>query len=451
MQKGADRLTARTVPRVGGFGHGSLAQEREGKMTARLDEGADADHLDSVITVLDLVRSGAAHTKPGIAQLSGLGRNVVTRRVNQLLDAGLLEGNGFAESSGGRSPRELRFQTDAGHVLVADLGARAVSVACADLAGGLVAQRQEPCDVKAGPRAVLDRISELFDEVLGEHPCEVWGVGIGVPGPVDFVSGRTIAPPIMPGWDGYDIRGHLATRFHAPVWVDNDVNLMVLGELRGGLARGEKDVVFVKVGTGIGAGLVSGGRLHRGAQGSAGDIGHVLVVPDSDVVCRCGLVGCLEAVAGGGALVRDGRAAGLEGRSPFLAAVVAQGREVTLRDVSEAMNHGDPVARDLMTTSAQLVGETLARIVNFINPALVVLGGAVPDNGDIYLTKVRQVVLSRSLPLATRHLRLERSPRGTHPALTGGAFMVVDELFSRERLGRWIGHQTPAGRPELVS
>jgi predicted NBD/HSP70 family sugar kinase len=115
------------------------------------------------------------------------------------------------------------------------------------------------------------------------------------------------------------------------------------------------------------------------------------------------------------------------------------------------MDHGDPVARDLMTTSAQLVGETLARIVNFVNPALVVLGGAVPDSGDIYLTKVRQVVLSRSLPLATRQLRLERSPRGTHPALTGGAFMVVDELFSRERLGRWIRHQTPAGRPELVS
>lgn len=416
-----------------------------------LDQNTDADHLDSVVTVLDLVRSGAARTKPGIARMTGLGRNVVTHRVNELLSSGLLEEAGFGESSGGRSPRELRFRADAGHVLVADLGARGVSVACADLSGSLVGRHQEVCDVTDGPKVVLDRICELFAELLTEHTREVWGVGIGVPGPVDFASGRTVAPPIMPGWDGYDIRAHLAERFDAPVWVDNDVNLMVLGEARGGLARGEQDVVYVKISTGIGAGLFSGGRLHRGAQGCAGDIGHVVGDLSSKVPCRCGQLGCLEALAGGAALARYGQAAGEQGRSPFLAAVVADGRKVSLVDVSAAMNHGDPAARELMTTSAQYVGETLASIVNFFNPALILIGGTVPDNGDIYLSKVRQVVLERSLPLATRKLRLERSPQVTQPGLTGGAFMVVDELLSRERLGRWIGHQTPVGQLDLVS
>lgn len=420
-------------------------------MTAQLNETTDADHMDSVVTVLDIVRSGTAHTKPEIARVSGLGRNVVTHRVNQLLDSGLLEENGFSASSGGRSPRELRFRTNAGHVLVADLGARGVSVGCADLSGAVIAKHQEACDVTDGPQIILDRISELFEDLLSQHQCDVWGIGVGVPGPVDFASARTVAPPIMPGWDGYDIRGHFAARFDAPVWVDNDVNLMVLGEVRAGLARGENDVVYVKISTGIGAGLISGGRLHRGAQGCAGDIGHVMGDPSSKVACRCGQVACLEALAGGGALARDGQKAGEQGRSPFLASVVASGRQVNLSDVGQAMDHGDPVARELMTTSAQYVGETLARIVNFFNPALILIGGTVPDVGDIYLAQVRQVVLGRSLPLATRELRLERSPQAAESGLKGGAFLVVDELFSRERLGRWIGHHTPAGRLDLVS
>lgn len=410
----------------------------------------DSDNLDSIITVLDIVRSGAARTKPGIARLSGLGRNVVTHRVNQLVDSGLLQEDGLGMSSGGRSPRELKFRADAGHILVADLGARGVSVGCADLSGAVIGQCQESCDVTDGPLAVLDRISELFQQLSSEHSGEVWGIGIGVPGPVDFASGRTVAPPIMPGWDGYDIRGHFAARFDAPVWVDNDVNLMVLGELRGGLASGDDDVVFVKVSTGIGSGLISGGRLHRGAQGCAGDIGHVLSDPSSTEVCRCGQLGCLEALAGGAALERNGQRAGVEGRSPYLAGVVAQGRHVTLTDISQGLVHGDPVARDLMTSSAQYVGEALARIVNFFNPAHILIGGTVPDATDVYLTRVRQVVLNRSSPLATLKLRLERSPHATYPGLTGGAFLVVDELFSRKRLGRWIGRQSPVGQVDLV-
>ncbi len=175
------------------------AQDGRVNMKSPLNGVIDPDHLDSVITVLDIVRSGAERTKPAIARLSGLGRNVVTHRVNQLLDTGLIMMDGLGESSGGRSPRELRFRTDVGHVLVADIGARGMSVACADLSGGIVAQRKEPCDVADGPRVILDRIGELFEELLAEHGCEVWGVGIGVPGPVDFVSAWSTAPPFIPG------------------------------------------------------------------------------------------------------------------------------------------------------------------------------------------------------------------------------------------------------------
>lgn len=405
--------------------------------------------LDTVVTVLDLVRSGAAHTRPEITRMSGLGRNVVTHRVAQLLDAGLLEDGTLGQSTGGRAPRELRFRAGAGHVLVAELGATSISVALSDLSGHLCSQVTEPSDVTDGPEPILDRVVELFESLLQEHEATIWGVGIGIPGPVEFTTGTPVAPPIMPGWDGYDVRGHFSNRFDCPTWVDNDVNVMALGELRDGLARGHEDIFYVKVGSGIGAGLVSKGTLHRGAQGCAGDIGHIATLGASEVVCRCGQVGCLEAVAGGAALAREGRLAVKHGLSPFLAKVPDGASTITSADVGRAALHGDPHSVELVTRSARLVGETLSQLVNFFNPSLILLGGGVTDVGDLYLATVRQMIFSRSLPLATRSLRIERSPLGDRAGLKGAAFMVIDELLSRERLGRWIEHGSPAGHPSL--
>lgn len=411
---------------------------------------AGHEGLESLVAVLDLVRSGAARTRPELARLSGLGRTVVTDRVAQLLDTGLVAEGRLGPSTGGRAPRELRFRADVGAILVAELGATSISVAMSDLAGGVRHQLDEPADVTAGPHVVLGRVHDLLVQLLAREPVEIWGVGIGLPGPVEFSTGRTVAPPIMPGWDGFDVRGYFAQRYEAPVWVDNDVNVMVLGELRGGRARGQRDVVYVKVGSGIGAGLVSGGRLHRGAQGCAGDIGHIAALGDTDVLCRCGQTGCLEALAGGVALARDGQAAAETGRSPFLANILTEGRRIDAADVGRAALYADPVGVQLVVGSAQLVGEALSTVVNFFNPSLILLGGGVTEIGDIYLARVRQTVLRRSLPLATRALRIERSPLGDRAGLMGAAFMVVDELFSRERLGQWIDRRTPAGSPELA-
>lgn len=409
--------------------------------------------VDSLVTVLDLVRSVSATTRPAIARASGLGRNVVTQRVAQLLDSGLLTEGALGISTGGRPSRQVRFRADSGHVLAAQLGATSIAVALADLSGRLVGHCKEPAAVTAGPEPVLARVEEMFRELLDKHGGGkgVWGVGIGLPGPVEFRSGRPIAPPIMPGWDGFDVRGYFALRHDAPVWVDNDVNVMVLGELRCGLARGERDVIYVKVGTGIGAGLVSSSHLHRGAQGCAGDIGHIAVVTDASVVCRCGKVGCLEALAGGSALARDGAIAARECRSVHLARLAAVGHEISSADVGRAAEYGDPVAVELLTRSATLVGEAIARLVNFFNPALILLGGGVAESGDLYLATVRQAVFAQSLPLATRSLQLVRSPMSDRAGLTGAAFMVIDELMSCELIAHWIDSGSPAGQPQLTA
>jgi glucokinase-like ROK family protein len=413
------------------------------------------DVLDALVVVLDLVRSGKARTRPELGQLSGLGRTVVTQRVEQLLASGLLAEEAYAPSTGGRPARELRFRSEAGSILVCDLGATSIAVGAADLSGTLLTTYEERSDVAAGPAVILGRVEQLFDELLTRRsPADppIWGVGIGLPGPVEYATGRPISPPIMPGWDGYPVRQRFASRFEVPTWVDNDVNLMALGELRLGLARAEQDVVFLKIGTGIGAGLVSGGRLHRGAQGVAGDVGHAAVVDDASVICRCGNVGCLEAIAGGAVLGRLATEAARDGRSPFLARRLAESGADALeaKDLGDAALRGDALAVEIFGRACQYIGGMLATIVNFYNPSLIVLGGGVTAVGDMLLASIRQTVYRRSLPLATRDLRVARSALADKSGLHGAAFVVIDELFSRHRLPLWIDQATPARRPEIA-
>ncbi|MCW2677852.1 MAG: hypothetical protein JWR70_2892 [Modestobacter sp.] len=411
------------------------------------------DQLDGLVTVLDLVRGGRARSRPELARLSGLGRGAVTQRVTQLLDSGLLVESDLGRSTGGRPPRELSVRAEAGLVLVAPLGATHIAAGVTDLTGRLLASVVEHADIAAGPEKTLARVEELFDDLLAHDSvpqAPVYGIGVGLPGPVEFATGTPVNPPIMPGWDGYQVRKRLSERFAVPVWVDNDVNLSALGELRMGAARGEQVVIYVKIGTGIGAGLVSDGRLHRGADGAAGDIGHVTVDAASGIVCRCGNVGCLEALAGGAAVSRDGTEAAQDGRSRYLEGVLASGRAIDAAEVALAAQHGDAVSVELLNRSGKLVGETLATLVNFFNPSLILLGGGLALAGDLLLASVRETVYRRSLPLATRDLRIVRSTLAPDPALSGAAHMVLDELFSRHRLGRWLPAGSPAGFPEIA-
>jgi glucokinase-like ROK family protein len=322
-----------------------------------------------------------------------------------------------------------------------------------DLAGDLLFQHEEPFDIGEGPRRALERLATLFDALLdhnGISRASLWGIGLGVPGPVEFSSGRPISPPIMPGWHAYPIRHHLGELYGLPVWVDNDVNLMALGELRSH-AYGEHNMVYVKIGTGIGAGIVCGGKLYRGAQGCAGDIGHVAVREASEVICRCGKAGCLESLAGGAALGRDGTLAAQSGLSPHLATVLAEGRTVTGEEITQAAQRGDPVAMDLLLRSGRLVGEVLATIVNFFNPALILVGGGVAAAGDALLASIRENVYRCSLPLATRDLQISFSPLGDQAGLRGAAAMVTDEVFAPAHIVQWLAHGSPAAMTGLLT
>jgi glucokinase-like ROK family protein len=403
-----------------------------------------APEPDGLVAVLDHVRAHGASSRAELAAATGLGRSVLTQRVDALLDYGLLAEDRVGASTGGRAPRLVRFRADAAHLLVADLGATSTDVALADLGGEIVVHKQEPSDIAAGPEVVLGRVEALFDECVAEAGAgSLWGIGIGVPGPVEFETGRPSSPPIMPGWDGYRVRERFAER-GVPVWVDNDVNVMALGELTAGVGRGVDDFVFVKIGTGIGAGIVVDGRIHRGAKGSAGDVGHIDVqAAGRDVVCRCGMSGCLEALAGGAALARDAEAAARGGRSELLRGMLEEKGFLEAADVALASKHGDPASVELITDAGRLVGQMLAGIVNFFNPSLLVIGGGVAGAGDLLLATIRQSIYRRSLPLATRDLVVRRSALDGRAGVIGAATMVANELFARDELARWL----PAGSP----
>ncbi len=375
--------------------------------------------------LLGAIRDGAAVTRADLARHFGLARSTVAQRVDALLAAQLVYEAGGSTSTGGRPPTVLNFNHAAGVVLVADLGATHARVAVSDLAGSPLAERTADKDIALGPAAVLGWVSDRFAELLkesGHTAADVRGIGIGVPGPVEFASGRPFNPPIMPGWDGYSIPGFFSERYDAPVLVDNDVNIMARGE-HWIHWRETEHLLLVKVGTGIGCGIVAGGEIHHGARGAAGDIGHIRATSE-DVVCKCGNVGCLEAVAGGQALALR---------------LAAEGADTAnSRDVVRLVKAGDATAMRMVRDAGRSLGEVLAGTVNFFNPEIIVIGGDIAEAQDQLLAGVREGIFSRSLALATRDLRIVPCQLGDRAGVIGAAIMAIDRVLAPEAIDRGL-------------
>jgi glucokinase-like ROK family protein len=284
---------------------------------------------------------------------------------------------------------------------------------------------------------VLGRVKELLAGLLKEQsagPRDVLAIGMGVPGPVEQASGLLRTPPIMPGWDGFPIRDAFAGEYAAPVFVDNDVNVMALGEHWGGVGKGVDNLLFVKIGTGIGGGIIADGSLYRGVQGCAGDIGHICVDPDGPV-CSCGNEGCLEAMAAGPAIAMKAERCAREGLSPILSEVLRERGELSARDVGEAASRGDYQALEIIRESGRLVGRVLATLVSTLNPSLIVIGGGVANIGHSLLAEIRSTVYRRSLPLATRNLPIVLSELEGVAGVTGASVLAAEGVLQTTRVG----------------
>jgi predicted NBD/HSP70 family sugar kinase len=363
--------------------------------------------------LLDLFRSEGALSRIDVIDRTGLSRSTVNQRLAALERADLIREVGGGESSGGRPSTRFDFNAGRAKVLAADIGAMGFTLAVCDLAGRPLAHLSRDVEVWAGPDTVLGMVQEGFDELVASD--EVWAVSIGVPGPVEFDAHRVVNPPIMTGWDGFDIAAAFKERYRGPVVVENDVNARAVAEAR---LSGLPNLIALKLGTGIGAGLVLNGQIIRGDKGAAGDIGHTRAghTDPEPRPCRCGNLDCLETYAAGWALVKQLSDIGRDvKRTSDVAALVAQ---------------GDMEAVRIVRAAGRAIGEAVASLVSILNPRQIALSGQLAECGEVLMSGIRERVYQQTLPLATRDLQIFRSELGELAGVTGLALIAIDTVLA---------------------
>ncbi|MEZ3161596.1 ROK family transcriptional regulator [Microbacterium sp. BWT-B31] len=368
--------------------------------------------------LFQLLRDGEPRTRAQLAKSTGMARSTIAARVDELMRMGLIAPVAEAASTGGRPPSQFALRSSARVVLAADIGASHANVAVADLSGTILAEHSEPVSITLGPVDVLSWMLQTAASLLaqtGRDRHDLVAIGIGVPGPVEHSTGQPVNPPIMPGWDRFDVPGWVRQHLEVPVLVDNDVNIMALGE-RATAWPTTEHLMFVKVATGIGAGVISSGMLLRGAQGVAGDIGHVRVARGAGVPCHCGNTGCLEALASGPAIARALREQGADTQNGS--------------DVVALVKSGNVEAIQAVRQAGRDIGEVLTACVSLMNPEVIALGGSMARVGEHLIAGVREVVYTRSMPLATGHLSIVQSTAAGKAGIIGASMLALDHVLS---------------------
>ena len=367
--------------------------------------------------VLDLIRHGHASTRGEVLEVTGLSRMTVSQRLDALLTAGMIVEGDTTEATGGRRRRSLQFNTHQSRALAVAVDTTHTRIALTDLGGAVIAEDEIDVSVDAGPSVVLDRIATTLAALLDKHsvgPEHLCGVGLSLPGPIDPDSGRPSQPPILPGWDAYPVAEHLRAGLPGvPVLTANDADAAAFGEYATGFA-GVRSLCLVKVSTGIGTGVVINGRSYTGADGGAGDIGHVRVWPLSETRCQCGSQGCLAAVASGRAVAAELTELGIAAASG--------------RDVRDLLRAGNVEAAELTQRAGRRIGEVMATVVCVLNPQVVLIGGALASAP--LLAGIRETLYRLALPRATRHMTLQLGDLGEDAAIAGLTRLVVDHEFS---------------------
>lgn len=371
-------------------------------------------HRANLERVVRAVRLAGSLTQAEIARTTGLSAATVSNIVRELRDNGTVQVT--PTSSGGRRARSVSLSGDAGIVVGVDFGHSHLRVAVGNLAHQVLAEQSEPIDVDASAAEGFDRAEQLVGQLIeatGIGRDKVIGVGVGVPGPIDIASGVLGSSAILPGWGGVNPREELAVRLGMPVHVDNDANLGALGELVWGGGRGVKDLAYIKVASGVGAGLVINGRIYRGPGGTAGEIGHI-TLDESGPVCRCGNRGCLETFTAARYVLELLRA--------------SHGPELTVPKMVQLAREGDPGCRRVIADVGRHVGMGVANLCNVLNPSRVVLGGDLAEAGELVLGPIRESVARYAIPSAARQLSVVPGGLGARAEVLGALALVLSEM-----------------------
>jgi predicted NBD/HSP70 family sugar kinase len=368
--------------------------------------------------VLSLLRREGPISRAELARRSNLSRSTVSSIVAALLEGGLVRETGIGSSQGGRRPIMVEFNYQSSLAIGIELGCTALTLLLTDLDANVIRRVQRPLDIAAGPGTCIDQVAALVSETLAAtHVAreKIVGVGIGVPAPLSAVTGRPIAPPVMPGWHDVPLRGLLEDAVGLNVFVENDANLGALAEHRWGAARAQQNTAYLYLGgAGIGCGLILDGRLYRGDIGSAGEIGHLLV-EEQGPSCHCGARGCLEALVGAPALLARARVAGLPCKR--------------VEDLAALARQGNPQAGALVAQAGEYLGVAIAGILNMINPGRVVIGGGLAASGNMLFEPLRSMLRQRGLTIAVEHVEIVSGALGADVVAIGAVSLVVQHAF----------------------
>lgn len=413
---------------------------------SRAVRGSRLRELSRTLVLRELSDAGP-QTQAGLVRATGLSRATVASIIDELRADGRVDISTDAKPQGrGRPPALVHLATDTHVVLGVDFGHAHLAVAVADLSGAILAERHEPMDVHHAAAESLDRaaalIAELVDEVaargITDRPVMV---GVGVPGPIEVAhpsgtgapGGRVCAGTVLPSWAGYDPAAELAKRTGLAVLAENDANLGALGEQRFGAGRGVENVVFVKVSSGIGTGLILGGRLYRGSRGAAGEIGHVQVREDG-ALCRCGSRGCLETVSSADAALA------------LLAP--AHGRTMRASDLFELEAAGDPGVLRLLTDMGTAIGRVVAVIAANLDPNMVIVGGsmaraALVESVAVAITRFNQ-------PYVAADMHVTAAALGERSSLMGAIALAISAASGRPAIPGAPAAMPPAALPATI-
>ncbi len=368
--------------------------------------------------VIDALRERGVASRADLARATGLSRSTVSTIVSDLLESGLVaerDGDAGDAAQAGRPPVMVSLNPSAGLAVGVDFGHRHLRVAVSDLSHTVLAETWRELNVDHSAEHGLAAAAEFVDRVLEEAGAtqeRVIGVGMGLPAPIDRATGAVQAASILPGWVGVDAAAEAAAQLGLPVEVENDANLGALAELVWGAAKGKSEVAYIKVATGIGAGLISGGRLQHGVGGTAGEIGHT-VIADGGPVCRCGNRGCLETLA--------------STRSIAELLSASRGEQVSSRRLLELCAAQDAAAQRLIGDAGRAIGVAVANLCNLLNPECVIVGGDLGMAGETLLGPLRETVHRNAIPSAVEDLEIVAGVLGERAELLGALALVMHD------------------------
>jgi len=376
---------------------------------------------------LDLIRfSAGGMSRADLAERMGLTRAAVSLIVTELLNSGVIQEAEIRSVPSGRPPVMLEINPKLGLVGAIDMGASHMSIAVADFTARILQEFEIPLDIKNGPKVCLAEANQQLLKLLesqGLSISSISAVGVGVPGPVITEAGMVLAPPIMPGWDRYPIRSTLEKMWGCPVTLNNDAELGALGEWAYGAGRGEKNIAYIKVGTGIGAGLILNQQIYGGTTGAAGEIGH-LTIDENGPLCNCGNHGCLEAFASGYAIAQQGQLLIQSGKRTLLSDLGSE--KITAHEVAEAARRGDLHAQEILRRSGTFIGIAIAGLINLFNPSIVIIGGGVAQVGDLLTAPIRQAVRERAMRASEQSMRITTAMLGRRSLLIGATVQAIN-------------------------